>query len=233
MSEGPRPRRPGPGPGPGAGPGASVAGSPADLTPDASPENVARAIVLRQLTIAPRTRAQLVQALARRGVPDEVTRALLDRFEEVDLVDDEQFSRRWVRSRHAGRGLSKRVLAHELRTRGVADATIREAVDEIGPGEELAAARELVRRRLPALRGDDRVRRTRRLAGMLARKGYGPGTALQAIREELAALALDAEADDGFDDGFDDRGDGGGPADGCGGLGFDSDTSEECLVDEP
>jgi len=184
----------------------------------------ARAIALRQLAIAPRTRAQLAEVLARRGVSDEVARVLLDRFEEVDLVDDEQFSRRWVRSRHAERGLSKRALAHELRTRGVADATIREAVDEIGPGEELAAARALVRRRLPALRGDDRVRRTRRLAGMLARKGYGPGTALQAIREELAALALDAEIDE-----FDDRD----HDDGRGVLGYDPGTSEECLVDEP
>lgn len=189
----------------------------------------ARAIALRQLTIAPRTRAQLAQTLARHGVPDEVARVLLDRFEEVDLVDDEQFSRRWVRSRHTGRGLSKRALAHELRTRGVADSMIREAVDEIGPGEELAAARELVRRRLPALRGDDRARRTRRLAGMLARKGYGPGTALQAIREELAALSLDAEIDAEIDDEIDD----GGHDDGCGVLGFDPDTSEECLVDEP
>lgn len=124
-------------------------------------------------------------------MPDDVITSLLDRFEEVDLIDDEQFSRMWVRSRHAGRGLSRRALAHELRSRGVADETVREAVDEIGPDQELAAARDLVRRRLPGMRGDDPQRRTRRLAGMLARKGYGPGVALQAIREEVAEAELD------------------------------------------
>jgi regulatory protein len=159
----------------------------ADLASDDGPEAVARAIVLRQLTAAARTRAQLAEALDRRGVPPEVAHTLLDRFEEVDLVDDEQFSRMWVRSRHTGRRLSKRALTHELRARGVADDTIREAVDEITADDELAAARELVRRRLPGMRGDDPQRRIRRLAGMLARKGYGPGIARQAISEELAA----------------------------------------------
>lgn len=190
--------------GAGSGQAAPDPGSVADLAPDADPEAVARAIALRQLTAAPRTRAQLADALDRRGVPHEVAHALLDRFEEVDLVDDEQFSRMWVRSRHAGRGLSKRALAHELRTRGVADDTIREAVDEITADDELAAARELVRRRLPGMRGADPQRRIRRLAGMLARKGYGPGVARQAIGEELAAdlesAASPLDVDDVEDD---------------------------------
>jgi regulatory protein len=180
---------------------APVARSVADLTPDADPETVARAIALRELSVAPRTRAQLADRLARRGVPENVTKALLDRFEEVDLVDDEQFSRMWVRSRLAGRGLSKRALRHELRQRGVAEETAREAVDEITPDDEFAAARELVRRRLPAVRGDDPVRRTRRLVGMLARKGYGPAVAARAVRAEVAAsLGPDA---DGEEDGPD------------------------------
>lgn len=184
--------------GSGAGNDAPVPGVVADLTPDADPVSVARAIALRQLTIAPRTRAQLADALARRGVPDDIVQTLLDRFEEVDLVDDGEFSRMWVRSRHAGRGLSRRALAHELRQRGVAEETVREAVDEIGPDDELAAARDLVRRRLPGIRGDDPQRRTRRLAGMLARKGYGSGVAMRAIREEID----DAELEDagGYDD---------------------------------
>lgn len=189
--------------GSGTGPEGPVPGTAADLTPDADPEAVARSIVLRQLTIAPRTRAQLADTLARRGVPEEVASALLDRFEEVDLVDDEQFSRMWVHSRHTGRGLSRRALRYELRQRGVAEETVREAVDEISPDDELAAARDLVRRRLPALRADDPARRTRRLAGMLARKGYGQGVALRAIREEVAE-SLGPDADLAPDDDLDD-----------------------------
>lgn len=160
-------------------------GNSADLTPDADPESVARAVALRQLTIAPRTRAQLAEVLARRGVPDDTVETVLDRFERVDLVNDDEFARMWVTSRHAGRGLSRRALRYELQARGVADETVREAVDEIGPEQELEAARELVRHRLRAMNSDDPARRTRRLAGLLARRGYGSEVALRAIREVM------------------------------------------------
>ena len=54
---------------------------------------------------------------------------------------------------------------------------------------EEAAARRLVDRKLASTRGLDPAVRARRLAGMLARKGYPPGVALRVVR---AALALDA-----------------------------------------
>jgi regulatory protein len=173
-----------------------VPGSPADRAPDADPEAVARAIALRQLTAAPRTRAQLEEAMSRRGVPDAVAGAVLDRFEEVRLVDDGEFARQWVETRHTGRGLARRALSHELRQRGVADETLQEAVDVIGEEEELEAARALVRRRLASLAGDDPMRRTRRLAGMLARKGYGAEIAFRAIREVTGETSIGEDPDD-------------------------------------
>ena len=154
-----------------------------ESTPDADPEASARAIALRQLTVAPRTRAQLSEAMARRGVPDEVAEAVLNRFEEVCLINDEEYARQWVQTRHTGRGLARRALRHELRARGVPEEMVEAAVEEISPQEELEAARQLVRRRLPGMASDDPARRLRRLAGMLARKGYGTSVALRAIRD--------------------------------------------------
>jgi regulatory protein len=162
----------------------SAAGS-ASSDVDADPAAVARAIALRQLTAGPRTRAQLAAAMRRRGVPDDVAESVLDRFEDVALVDDQEFARQWVTTRHTGRGLARRALSYELRQRGVADDLVRGAVDELTPDDELAAARELVRRKARSMRTDDPSRRTRRLAGMLARKGYSGALAMQAIREEL------------------------------------------------
>ena len=155
--------------------------------PDANPESVAKGIVLRRLTMAPRTRAQLADDLRSREVPDDVAERVLDRFSEVGLIDDEAFAQAWVRSRHTGRGLARRALSHELRHRGVDDETVAEAVDAISPDDERAAATELVARRLPATRGLARDARMRRLAGMLARKGYSSGLAMAVIRDALAA----------------------------------------------
>lgn len=159
----------------------------ADASPEADPESVARTLVLRRLTTSAATRAQLAALLARRGVPDEVAERVLDRLGEVDLIDDAAYARAWVESRHSGRGLARRALAYELRQRGVADADAADALESVDAERELAAARELVRRRLPATEGLDPVARARRLAGLLARKGYSGGLAMRVVREALAA----------------------------------------------
>lgn len=149
-------------------------------------ESVARLICLRLLEFAPRTRAQLALVLARRGVPAEAAAAVLDRFGEVGLIDDAAFSRAWVASRHAGRGLAGRALGHELRQRGVEPDVIAGAVAELDPEAERATAVRLVRRKLPRLAGVPADRAAQRLAGMLARKGYPAGMAYSVVREELS-----------------------------------------------
>ncbi len=156
-----------------------------ELGPDADPEAIARQICLRMLTAAPRTQAQLAAALRRRRVPDAAAKAVLARFAEVKLIDDAMFARAWVESRHLGRGLAGRALGAELRQRGVAQQDIQAALEDLGPDQELATAREMVARRLPATANMPAPARVRRLAGMLARKGYPAGLAYRVVREAL------------------------------------------------
>ena len=119
-------------------------------------------------------------------MPDEVATRVLDRFEQVGLVDDAAFADAWVESRQASRGLSRRALSHELRRKGVADDVITESLEQVDAETEREAAAALVARKLPSTRGLDQARRTRRLVGMLARKGYGPGLAAGVVRDALA-----------------------------------------------
>lgn len=165
------------------------AGQPDGGAPDADPTTVARNICLRLLTGQPRTRADLAEALRRRNVPDTAIAAVLDRFTEVGLINDSAFATAWVRSRHLGRGLSRRALAEELRRRGVAAETITAAVAEVDSDTELETARVLVRRRLPALATVAPPARSRRLLNYLARRGYPAAVAASAIREVLAEPA--------------------------------------------
>lgn len=156
---------------------------------------MARAICLRLLTMAPKTRAQLAEALRKREVPDDAAEAVLDRFTELGLIDDEAFAEAWVNSRHHGRGLAKRALAAELRHRGVDGDTVNEAVEQLDPDQELETARRLVDRKLSSSRGLDPQARIRRLAGMLARKGYSPGLAYRVVREALENEGVPVEDD--------------------------------------
>ena len=159
--------------------------------PEADPESVARTILLDQLTGQARSRKELGDKLAAKNVPADVATRLLDRFEEVGLVDDEAFARSWIASRQPGKGLARRALAQELRRKGVDDEVAREALDEIDPAEEEAAARALVRKKLRTLSRVDDTTATRRLVGMLARKGYGSGMAFAVVKDELAAAGRD------------------------------------------
>jgi regulatory protein len=162
------------------------------LGPEADQEAVARKILLDQLTGRARSRSELAGKLAKKGVPEEVAVRLLDRFEEVGLVDDEAFARSWVESRQAGKGLARRALAQELRRKGIDDEVAREALEEVDPDEEVESARELVRRKLRTAARLDRDTAIRRLTGMLARKGYPPSVAFRVVREELESAGHDS-----------------------------------------
>jgi regulatory protein len=161
-------------------------GSSADDLPDADPYDVARAICLQQLTSSPKTRGQLATVLRRRGVDPDVASTVLDRLTEVALVDDAAFSEHYVRTRRASSGKTGRALGQELRAKGVAADVVSEALAAIDPDDELAGARALVAKKLPSTRGVDVEARTRRMVGMLARKGYPGGLAMRVVREALA-----------------------------------------------
>jgi len=163
---------------------AAAAPQTRDREPD--PHDVARQIVLRQLAMAPRSRAQLEQKLAQRDCPADVAAAVLDRMTEVGLVDDEAYAQMLVRSQHAGRGLAKRALARELRTKGIEDDLAQAALASIPDAVERDRARELVDKKLRAMHGLGIAVQTRRLAGMLARKGYSPNMTYAVIREAIA-----------------------------------------------
>ncbi len=170
-----------------AGPDPDV---PEAVRQDREPDqhDIARQIALRQLTMAPRSRQQLEDKLRQKGCADEVSRVVLDRLEEVGLVDDAAYARTVVRSRQQTKGLAVRGLTQELRRKGVSEELISDAVADIEPEAEEDRARELVEKRLRTLQGLDRQVQTRRLAGYLARKGYDSNVAFRVIREALDAL---------------------------------------------
>lgn len=153
-------------------------------------EEQARNLCLRLLTVRARARAELAAQLTKRGYPDDVTGRVLDRLVEVGLVDDWDFAEQWVRSRHVNAGKGKRALAAELRTKGVDDELIAEALDDVDADAERARAEQLVADKLRRERltdETDEVKVTRRLVGMLARRGYHQSMAFDVVKVALAS----------------------------------------------
>jgi len=162
-------------------------GSAADQVPAADPVEFARAILLRRLSAAPRSRSELETDLLKRGVDPAIATRLLDRFEEVGLVDDANLARDLVTWRHEGRALARRAISQEMRRRGIDDDVANDALATIDDEAERDRARAFVESKLRSTRGLEPQARIRRLVGALARKGYSPGLAYGVVRDALAA----------------------------------------------
>lgn len=152
-------------------------------------EEQAKNVCLRLLTVRARTRSELIEQLTKRGYEEDLSTKVLNRLTEVGLIDDEDFAEQWVRSRHANSGKGKRALAVELRKKGVDREVIDAALADLDPAAERQRAEQLVRDKLRRERLDDDdgdVKVTRRLVGMLARRGYNQSMAFDVVSVELA-----------------------------------------------
>ncbi len=150
-------------------------------------EEQARALCLRLLTARARTRAELEGQLKKRGYPAEVSTKVLDRLTEVGLVDDADFAQQWVQSRRANASKGNRALAAELRTKGLGDDVIVEALSGIDAAGEHDRAVRLIQTKLRRENLDgDHAKVARRLVGMLARRGYSEALCFDVVKTELA-----------------------------------------------
>lgn len=163
----------------------AAADSGRDPGPEAEPESVAREIVLRKLTGQARSRSELAKALAQKEVPDEAASAVLDRMEDVGLVDDAAFAETWVRNRQERRYLSKRALRQELMLKGVQRDDIDNALAQVEPDDEYGAAIALAQKKARSMSGLERNVKYRRLAGALGRRGFASGVTSRVIAEVL------------------------------------------------
>ena len=159
--------------------------SPRSDDADADVESVARTIALRKLTAKACTRHELDQALQAKNVPSGVIDAVLDRLQDVGLLDDASFAVDWVTSRQQRRHMSRRLLRRELQAKGVERSHIDSALDQLDRTAELRSARDLVERRRAAMNGLAREVQYRRLAGMLSRRGFDSAITTQVLADVL------------------------------------------------
>ena len=138
-----------------------------------------RAIEL--LSYRPRAEAEIRKRLAEHGFSVENIEAVLERLRVSGLVSDENFARAWVDNRVTFRPRSRRMVALELRQKGVSEETIDQALNELPDDEDLAYQSGLrYARRLEGLELDDF---RKKMAGFLGRKGFSYGTAAEVTRK--------------------------------------------------
>lgn len=140
-------------------------------------------------------RAELAAKLVTKGADPQIVEGVLDRLEEVGLINDADFAAQWVESRHRVRGLPANRLAVELRRKGLDEETIAQALAPIDRHAEATAAIELARSKARTLVGVERDKALRRLVGVLGRRGFSAELAWSTAKQALAELEGDSRLD--------------------------------------
>ncbi|WP_294633134.1 RecX family transcriptional regulator [uncultured Rothia sp.] len=164
---------------------------------ETDPYTRAKTIVYNQLAYSAKTRGQLRKKLQAEGFDAELIEPLLDKFEAAKLIDDAEYAQTFVAQKSRTKKLSRAALRRELAERGVRGEEAENALAQRTDEQEREDAAELVRKKLrPGMDLSDRAEKdrvTRRLLGMLARRGYSSSVSMSVIREELAVYGAEDE----------------------------------------
>lgn len=151
----------------------------------------ATAAALQFLGYRTRSEGEIQRRLRQRGFAVVAIDATIAKLRDWRYVDDGDFAQRWIENRREHRPRSARLLAQELRAKGVDAGTAASAIDD-AEIDEIADARALAAEKMRKLASVPDEARIRRVTGFLARRGYGFGV----IRAALQELDADPERDD-------------------------------------
>jgi regulatory protein len=157
---------------------------------EADPYSIANTIALNALVARAKSKGELLAHLKKRGVEDDVAQATIFRLQENGLINDAEFAKAWTQSRHTSKKLSKRIIAGELRTRGVDQSSIDVALDEIDDESEYRTAFSLGMKKYNTMSRLEPEVQIRRIQSLLQRKGFSFPTIARVIRE------LDVQSDE-------------------------------------
>jgi regulatory protein len=149
-------------------------------------EERARNIVLKMLERGPKSSSELASALEKHEIPTEIAKLVIERFTEVELIDDSAYAQQVVDASRRTKGLARSMVKRKLADKGLDKEIIDQVASEISDEDELTVAIDVAVKRLGQLSKLAPEVRNRRLIGFLQRRGFGSGIVFAAIREAEA-----------------------------------------------
>lgn len=153
---------------------------------------------LALLAARSRSRRELEERLLKKGFsPGDVAEALTE-LEKKGYLDDRRFALSWAKGRLSGKPMGRARLRQELKTKGLRDEDIEEALKEVyAETDELQLALMASERKLQGFKGLEPEKRRQKLFRFLKRRGFPPQTIWKALGgkgrgEEPLELDLDA-----------------------------------------
>jgi regulatory protein len=121
------------------------------------------------LSYRDRSESEIRQNLRKHDIPEPVIEQTLERLKQDGLANDHQFARVWVENRSAFRPRSRRLMAMELRRKGLADEAISAATENV---DDEALAYEAAQKKVARLKSLEWSEFRKKLSDFLGRRGF-------------------------------------------------------------
>lgn len=132
----------------------------------------ARESAIRLISYRDRSKSEIKQRLIGNEYPEEIVDEVVDWLSRGGLLDDEKFSRDWVKARTASKPMGRARLSYELRAKGIDKPLVEEALEEIDDESEYELAYSVAEQKLRKVKCKDQAAR-KRLIALLRRRGFG------------------------------------------------------------
>ena len=121
------------------------------------------------LSYRARSESEIRQNLRKHEIPEPIIEQTLERLRQDGLANDNHFARAWVENRSTFRPRSRRMMAMELRQKGLGDEAVSSAVESV---DDEALAYEAAQKRAPRLKALEWNEFRKKLSDFLARRGF-------------------------------------------------------------
>ncbi len=121
------------------------------------------------LSYRARSESEIRQNLIKHEIPEEVIEETLARLRQDGLANDGQFAQAWVENRSTFRPRSRRMLAMELRQKGLDDEAVSSALEDI---DDEPLAYEAAKKRAPRFKALEWTDFRKKLSEFLTRRGF-------------------------------------------------------------
>jgi regulatory protein len=133
--------------------------------------------------------------LQKHEIPEHVIEEVLKRFQETNLLNDQEFAQAWVENRNTFRPRSRRALAMELRHKGLDDEVVQNVLDN--NVDENALALEAARKYLRKVQKLEWPDFRQKLGSFLGRRGFSYGVIAPVLRQVWSEMLRSAQPDGG------------------------------------
>jgi regulatory protein len=121
------------------------------------------------LSFRARSESEIRRNLRKHEFPEPMIEQTIERLRQDGLADDDQFAQAWVENRNTFRPRSRRMMAMELKQKGLADEAIQSAIQNV---DDASSAYEAARKRAVRFKGLEWTDFRQKLSEFLARRGY-------------------------------------------------------------